>query len=357
MVFISNVSSVDASSTKNLGTVNVDSKDAIKVNNDNAPKFVKAPKIYSNSKKHTKIKTKKGKKYKFYTKYFLPVTWKKGGKNGGMEYWYNCQSIAISGKYMYILTSSGYNKDKGFIIRYDTSVLNKYSNGKNKHILKNIGTKMKNGKHLTKKQKRIKKAIKIGSVFNIGHGQSLSYNPKKKSLWMWQDKSKSKSHNLKLMKINMKTFKPSKIYKFKAKLNGKYLTTINNLNFDKDGAFYFDKNLKTKHNSLSTRIFCGKIHNNQIEIKLLAVITKRPGTYPQSIAVNKKNNRLYLVSDGAIYSMPISKLCDGTLTKNDFFYSVFSTKREFEGISFDNKGHAYLLILRGTEVLKSNQIY
>jgi hypothetical protein len=92
-------------------------------------------------------------------------------------------------------------------------------------------------------------------------------------------------------------------------------------------------------------------------MKLLAIIENRPGTHSQSISINHKNNRLYLVSDGVFYSMPLNKLISGTLSADDFYYTVLSTNREFEGLSFDSYGIAYLLVLRGTEVLISNNIY
>ncbi|MEA4957091.1 hypothetical protein SDC9_17038 [bioreactor metagenome] len=365
MVLFSTISSVDATIVKELGTSNVDYKDMVKINNDKAPNFIKASK-YLKSAKYSKtkgfekrkniLKTKYGKKYIFITKYFLPMSWKNGGKNGKTEYWYNCQSVVINGKYMYLLTSSGYGMNKGFVIRYDRNILDKY-NGKSLVKLRKLGAAMRDGKKLTKSQKSLKKAIKIGPKFIVGHGQSLTYNPKTKSLWMWQDNAKN-SNNLKLMKINKKTLKPSIIYKFKVKNTEKYFKQFHNLAFDRYGNFYTDKIVKTKKNPNGyICIFSGRLNHNKIKMKLLTIIKKRPGIYSQSLAINNKNKRLYLVSDGAIYSIPMVKLLNGNLKESDFYYTLFKTKREFESISFDKYGKAYLLILRGTEILKSNQIY
>lgn len=359
--------SIVSATTIKLDNINVDSKKAIKINNSNAPKFVSAPKVYSQSSKYSKtkgfeikkstIKTKVGKKYTFITKYFLPMSWKNGGKNGKTEYWYNCQSLVVKGKYIYVYTSAGYGSSKGFIIRYDTKILDKYNKGKDLYKLRKLGTCMRKGIKLTEEQKKIKKGIKIGKIFIGGHGQSLTYDPKSKSLWMWQDNN-YKSTSLKLIKIGAKTLKPYLIYKFKANFKGKYLTAFHNLAFDKNGNFYTDKTIKTKKNPLgSSYIFSGKLIDNKIQMKLLTIIKNRPGTYSQSLAINQKNNRLYLVLDGVIYSIPLNKLINGNLNLNNFYYTVFATKREFEGISFDKQGRAYLFILRGSEILKSNQIY
>ena len=363
---IFSINNVSATTVKELDNINVDSNKTVEINNTNAPKHVIAPKNYSISKKYAKtkgietkrntIKTKIGKKYTFITKYFIPGTWKNGGKNGKTEYWHNCQSMAIKGKYIYIYTSAGYGSSKGFIIRYDTKILDKYNKGKGLSKLRKLGICMKTGKKLTKEQKRIKKGIKIGKKFNGGHGQSLSYDPKTKSLWMWQDNNYNSS-NQKLMKISMKTLKPYLTYKFKAKLGKKYLKAFHNLAFDEKGNFYTDKTIKTKKNPLGySYIFSGRFHNGKIQMKLLTKIKNRPGTYSQALAINHKNNRIYLVSDGVIYSAPLTKLVKGTINMHDFRYSVFSTKREFEGLSFDNNGKAYLLLIRGSEILKSTAI-
>ena len=361
---VNNASAVDI---ENLNAVDVDSNKIVEINNTNAPKFVVAPKVYSISKNYAKtkgietnkniIKTKIGKKYTFITKYFVPGTWKNGGKNGKTEYWYNCQSMVIKGKYIYVYSSAGYASSKGFIIRYDTKILDKYNKGKGISKIRKLGMAMKNGKSLTKEQKNIKKAIKIGKIFVGGHGQSLSYDSKTKSLWMWQDDNYS-STDLKLMKISSNTLKPYIIYKFKVKLNNKYLKAFHNLAFDKNGNFYTDQIVKTKNNPLGfSYIYSGRFDGEKINMELLTKINNRPGTYNQILAINHVNNRIYLVSDGAIYSAPINKLIEGTIDMKDFYYTVFSTKREFEGFSFDSSGKAYLFLLRGTEILKADEIY
>lgn len=338
------------------------------LNNTNVPNFVEAPEIYESSynfykgnifeiEKNTIYGINGNKNYTFTTEYFLPTCWKAMDKSEDpSEYWYNCQSIAIDGKYMYILSSSGYNQNKGFIVRYDMEVLNKYNanNENGSWVLRELGYKVMNRKNLTKDQQALKQSMKIGPIFNTGHGQSLSYDPKTKSLWMWQDDG-SKSSKLKLMRIDKDTLKPNRIYKVSAKLNNRKINTFHNLDFDNDGNFYTEYVKRNESNpSGSSTIFMGNISNDTVKIKPLITLENRPGTHPQSIAVNPLIDRLYLVSDGAIYTMPIKKLLKYNLTKDDLEYTVFNTGREFEGISFDSEGNSYLLILRGTEILKSS---
>ena len=297
--------------------------------------------------------------YTFKTEYFLPMAWKNNGHSGTNEYWYNCQSIAIHGKYMYILTSSGYDLNKGFIVRYNMDILNKYNlSTSNLSLMRELGMDLENAGPLTKKQKAIKKAIKVGPVFNTGHGQSLSYNPKDNSMWMWQDDDSS-NYPIRLMSIDMNDLKPNKTYYLSVSHNNRKIKEFRNLAFDNEGNFYTDYIVKSKSNpNGSSVIFKGKVLNNvSLEIEHLGTIKNRPGTYSQSLSINPITNRMYLVSDGVFYTMPLDKLNNKTLVEADFHYSVFDTNREFEGISFDDAGNSYLLVLRGTEVLKSSDVH
>jgi len=103
-------------------------------------------------------------------------------------------------------------------------------------------------------------------------------------------------------------------------------------------------------------LFTGKIENDKLDFKLLAIVNNRPGRNRQCLAINDYSNKIYLVSDGIFYIMPLDKLKSRTLTKEDCQYVRFKTNREFEGLSFDNKGYAYLLTMRDPEVFKSTTI-
>ncbi|MCL2688053.1 MAG: hypothetical protein FWE58_05910 [Methanobrevibacter sp.] len=362
LLILSIFSTVNAVPTKDIGTFTVDTEKTLEINNENAPKFVQQPVKYSISSRYgettgfeTKkniIKTKAGnKKYTFRTEYFLPMSWK---NSNGWEYWYNCQSMLIQGKYMYVVSSSGYNLNRGFIVRYDMNILKKYklNSGKGLVELRKLGAALRDKENLTSRQKNILKGVKKGPIFNIGHGQTLSYNPKTKSLWMLRDVHPS-STKIKLMRISMKTLKPISIIKFSLNYNGKKMTSPRTLTFDREGNFYFTRNRDTK----SILIFKNRIINNKVESTLLANISNRPGTITQVIGINHVTKRFYIVSDGAFYTLALKKLNKGTLTQQDLHYTVLATKRESEGIAFDKQGRTYLLLIRGTEVMKANPIY
>lgn len=344
-------------------------KGPIFINNDNCPDFVKATKNYdisplfesTNGLETAKnvIETTDGNRnYTFETEYFLPMNWRGVKDTGTNEYWYNCQAISIQGKYMYVLTSSGHDLNKGFIVRYDMDILNKYNiSTNNSSSMRDLGYDLEYNNYLTKNQKAIKKAIKVGPIFNTGHGQSLSYNSKDNSMWMWQDDGSNKS--IRLMSIDMDKLKPNKTYNLSVNYKNHKIKQFRNLAFDKDGNFYADYTKKsTKNSNGSSLIFKGKVLNDtSVKIEHLGTVKNRPGTYSQSLAINPTTNRMYLVSDGAFYTVPVDELNNKTVSKDDFHYSIFDTNREFEGVSFDDEGNSYLLALRGTEVLKSTEVY
>ncbi|MDR0912915.1 MAG: hypothetical protein LBM96_09985, partial [Methanobrevibacter sp.] len=343
-------------SVVDFGVLDINIADFLFINNTNAPEFVNCPDVYEVSpffdstngfenKKNiinTKIintkenltKTENYENYTYITEYFLPMSWE------NHESWSNTQSIAINENYIYILVSFGNNQ--GFILQYDMDILNKYNisseedNGDRLSILRKLGNDISNNNELSAEQDVIKKSIKKGPTFNIGHGQSLSYDSQTDSLWMWQDDDYS-STELKLLNIDKNSLKPNKTYKFSIKCGENKIKVPHNLDFDKEGNFYFDYTLRSSSDSNgSSLIFKGKIKDNKIKIELLGCIENRPGTYAQSIAVNHLTNKLYLVSDGVFYTIPIEKLEGGNLTQEDLGYYVFNTSREFQGIDFDD---------------------
>ena len=83
--------------------------------------YVKVPHKYyhvAHTSKVHKIKSERGKKVTFTTRYILPSP----GKNG--QHWGNPQSIAMTGKkYMYIVYCPTHLRNKGRIVRFNTQML------------------------------------------------------------------------------------------------------------------------------------------------------------------------------------------------------------------------------------------
>ena len=75
-----------------------------------------------------------------------------------------------------------------------------------------------------------------------------------------------------------------------------------------------------------------------------------PGPRTQALAYNKRRNRLYMIADDSVISVPVSRL--GKLRKSDVQATQFSAKREFEGMQFTSDGSSYLLVNKGAEILK-----
>ena len=260
----------------------------------------------------------------------------------------NPQSVVITpdGRYAYIMyvnkgTAATELKWKGYVIRYDL-------NG----IRKNHKKEVKKGTAITLTKDDFK-YIKKGPTFVTGHGQAMSYNPVTKELWFI---GAPKSVKTNLQRINTSTLKPDK------KINFTLKDTVkmgNNLAFDSEGNAYFYT--RTSDNSWPTapkdsiKIYKGTIGDKSVSFKLIMQgIKYPPGPIGQGFAYNPANDRLYLVDDSAIMSVPVSKL--GSLKPSDVRISIFehsSTRREFEGLAFTPDGQGYFLTNKQPELMKT----
>lgn len=267
--------------------------------------------------KNTMKITKGFKKGKKFTRHYLL----KDDVFGGNAF-ENPQSIAVTpdGKVAYIMVAE----------KYSTKNENNWKGRVYKIDIKN------------------KKVIKKGPKFVVGHGQAMAYNPKTKQLWYVQ--------KVKSIKTNIKQISTSSLKVVKT-INFRMSSTVkmgNNLAFDKKGRVYF---YTRSHGSWgkndpknSIKIYQGKIGAKKVSFRLIMQgIKYPPGQIGQSLGYNPKSNRLYLVDDGEIISVPVAKL--GKLKKSDVRTSVFEGKREFEGLSFDNKGNGYFLTNKPYEIM------
>ncbi|MDR1833666.1 MAG: hypothetical protein LBQ92_03300 [Propionibacteriaceae bacterium] len=323
---------------------------SVSIDNSNAPAFVKTP-TYSRSPKYNSthsyetqpntIKTKAGNaKYTFKTKFFLPITYK---KNGDFSL---TQSFAMNSDYLFVYSANRSKPDTaGWVTRYDIDTLLKAGVDK-------AGTKMKElrlavtnmglGRKLNSTEKLVKAAMKIGPAIDCGHGQSLSYNPVRGTLFCFKS---MESGQAKLQEISPTTLKVINTWSF----SSGSVTIVRNLDWDSEGNFYFDK---PAAGDKSIRVYSGSIGSgNKIVLRQILTLSNRPGTLGQGIGVDREGGRLYLLTDGAFYSVPLAKVLDGTATKKDMRYTVLDTKRECEAIKFDESGRIYLLLNSGSEIL------
>ncbi len=258
----------------------------------------------------------------------------------------NPQSVAITpdGHYAYIMyvdKSSASNELnwKGYVIRYDLE-----------GISKNHKAEIKKGKAITLTTADFK-YIKKGPTFVTGHGQAMAYNPATKELWFI---GAPKSIKTNLQRINTSTLKPDK------KINFTLSDTVpmgNNLAFDSEGNAYFytrvaNNNWPTAPKD-SIKIYKGTIGKKSVSFRIfMQGIKYPPGPIGQSFTYNPSNDRLYLVDDGAIMSVPVSKL--GKLKPSDVRVSILehsTTRRESEGLAFTADGQGYYLTNKQPELM------
>jgi hypothetical protein len=311
------------------------------VNNASAPKIVKTYSFAGSSASAHTIKTKAGnEKITLKTTLLLPTSVK------GKHAWGHSQSSALVGKWLFVAQTLG--GSKGFIARWDLDKLRAAGvKGGSKKIRELSGGGAK----------KVRAALKIGPVFQMAHGQSLSYDAVTDRLYMWQNGYQSNPKYKRIAAISTATLKPVTVYQFRVTGMHGDIPVGNNLAFDGQGHFYYDQvqaNPSPGTSKGSVKFYRGTITPTGIQLELMdQVIKNRPGTLDQGLGYNQATGRLYLVSNGAVTSLPVAQLQAGTLQASDLRYSVFKTKREFEGLTFDQQGHGYLLCLGGPELLRS----
>jgi hypothetical protein len=298
----------------------------------------------SRTKKNT-ITTKRagGKSVTFKTLYLLPMRYQ-------AAHWGNPQSIEFSGdgRYLYVVYTEWQNSVRGWIVRYDLKLLKKY-----KISFKQLQTATMVGK--SKLNKKMKKCIKVGKPFITGHGQGFAFNPVTKELWEIQDRGipmKAGAYTT-LQRINKNSLVPDAKIAFRLKST---VAMGRNLAFDSEGNAYFNTYTGGGNWPGSVKIYKGRISTKSVSFELISQgIRFNAGTHSQGLGYNSVSNRLVIISDGCIQSVPVGRL--GLLNPEDVWQTTFSTKREFEGITFDREGYAYLICNRNSEVFKSTQVY
>ncbi|MDR1292522.1 MAG: hypothetical protein LBJ91_03890 [Clostridiales Family XIII bacterium] len=284
-----------------------------------------------------------GKKVTFKTKYLLPINFK-------TPRWSNPQSMAMDENtgYLYVLYTTKADSNTGWIARYDTKKL-----AKNKISYKDLATAKLSGDSAL--EKKMRDCIKYGPQFTTGHGQSLSFNPVTKELWEIKDTSMSVNPGAyaTVQRINKSTLKPDAAIKFRLKST---VTMGHNLTFDSSGNAYFYTYTGSGEFEDSLKIYKGWISTSAVNFELIPQGLKNsPGSHSQGIGYNPVSDRLVFVADGCISSVPVDKL--GHLSPSDVWQTKFKTNREFESVTFDKDGHAYLLTNRGPEIFRSTGVY
>lgn len=284
------------------------------------------------------------------TAFYLPVTLNQSGDFG------NPQSVAITpnGNGAYVAYVTNEASSIGWVTYYNLAKLRNVYGASTSNIAlirqaayaHSKGIK-NNGQYLA-----VLKSMKVGPEFNTGHIQSLALNPKNGQLWFTKTTGRAGAYGT-AEQVSTKSLKPINKINFRLVTpRGIKVTVGNNLTFDKQGKAYFSSYVG---GSRAMKIYQGTIAPKKVHFRLLYQgLRQRPGEKNQSIGYNAANNRLYFISDDSISSVSDSKLVSGKLKPGNVHSSVFSSKREFEGLAFSKNGQGYLLTNRGGELLSTN---
>lgn len=328
-----------------LSALTASSAHNTRILNDKNVHYINVPRRYLHVKlgrENNVVKATQGARVTFKTKYLLPQP---GYRN---QPWGNPQSMAVVGRYIYVIYCPIKWHNRGRIVRYDQRKLTELA----------ATPKEVQGAYSPTAgpaEKRVRQAIKIGKPFITGHGQSLAFNRRDHQLYMWRDTESAPRVPTTLdgviLRINQKRLQPDRQYRFR--LRGRSFTPHGGhvLAFDKRGKAYF----WTRPSKYHVYIYRGTIYAHRVKFQLTRQVLKQgPGTRVQSMAYNPKNDRLYLVADGSIASLPASKVTGrGRLTTRDVKWSKLTPNREFEGLDFASDGRAYLICNHFPEILTS----
>lgn len=314
--------------------------------NDRQVHYVTAPKKYAHAAHpHGRniMKSSRGAAVTFKTWYQLPLP----GYHG--QAWGNPQSVETSGRYLYVLYCPTAWHNRGRIVRYDLQKLKQTGLSATQLqtiYLAHVGAKL-----------AAQAAVKVGPAFVTGHGQSLAYNGHNHQLYLWCDREKKAATPINqygyINQINPKTLKTRYQIRFRLKTRHFAVPGGHVLAFDRRGRAYF----WSRPTSQTVYIYQGSVSWHHVYFRLTHQVLKHgPGSHVQSMGYNPHTNRLYLVADGSIASLPISKLAGkGHLTSRQVRWTRLASKREFEGLTFTKQGRAIVLSNHNPEVLMGNR--
>lgn len=265
------------------------------------------------------------------------------------------QSAAFGhdGHYLYVMyvdKQEATNQDQqGWAVRYDWTKLMQLGAGRPGQMgMLRLAAKHQASGRLTPQDRRVLACIKVGPVFVSGHAQSLAENPQNGQLWYVKAYDTARPNQM--VHLNPRTLRPETVVNYQGPFDlGAVLT------FDNRGQAYFWTHAKvaTPATPLGTvRLYRGTVNNQGIHFQVIQQrLASDPGFYAQSMGYDPASDRLYLVADESITSLPAAKL--GHLKKTDVGEINFNGQREFEGLFFiPSTGQGFLLTNRGAEIMR-----
>ncbi|TPR26161.1 hypothetical protein DY120_00235 [Apilactobacillus micheneri] len=215
-----------------------------------------------------------------------------------------------------------------------------------------------NGNTLLGQYEAVTDSVEASPLINIGHGQTMSYNPANNHLYLAQDDKLgdfSNDDKNQITELDANTLQPVHQYSFKLMHNGKNLG-LHTLAFDKQGRAYIGVHSGPNGVKKAYSLYIGSLNNDKVSFRPAKQVIHWAGSWNQNLTYNPVTDRIYMVSNDMVTSVPVDKLNAGTLTKKDVHYNAFNSHREWEGLTFDGEGHAYALMLWRGEILRSDYV-
>ncbi|XIF19488.1 MAG: Hypothetical protein AJITA_00139 [Acetilactobacillus jinshanensis] len=208
---------------------------------------------------------------------------------------YSPQGLVVNGRYAYVITNAtnsyerSHSNDTDSNRQAPASYING-DNGANQIIRIDLKHHVKDYNNNIRAARR---NVKVGPVFYGGHGQGLAFNPNSKQLWLLDNKAGQVNKTAASL-INLRTLTPQ------LRINFHFGdTTIgDDLAFDEQGK------------ALNVTEAGSDSFANMKLIK--QALRWAPSNVIQSLTYNSRNNRLYILGDGSITSIPVNRL--GRLT-------------------------------------------
>ncbi len=251
------------------------------------------------------------------------------------------------------------NKVRGHSVKNKKSTLKKFdkeiksTSAKLSKAIKSI-SKAKGANADLLKNVQICETAQLSPQVDIGHGQTLSFNPQNKHLYIVQDNIltdlQSMEDNNQVLEIDPNTMQPIRKYEFKMWRGSSSNLQLHTLAFDNDGNAYWGRK-----NGMGYMFFYGRLDQHDVQFQAAPAYFKNRGGSPnQDVAMNNATGRLYYITDDILTSIPVTEVRDGSFTASDIHYQVYDSKREFEDMTFDNQGYGYLLSLWPAQIMKSS---
>lgn len=199
----------------------------------------------------------------------------------------------------------------------------------------------------------IAQTAQLSPEVDIGHGQTLSFNPDNGHIYLAEDNTltdlASRDDNNTVLEMDPDTLKPIREYNFKMYHGDSANLQLHTLAFDSKGNAYWGRKFNGGY-----MFFYGRLDENGVSFQASpSYVGNRGGSTNQGVAVNPQNNRLYFVSDDILTSVPTSGVRSGDFSDGDIHYQAFNSGREFESLAFDQDGYGYLLALWPPELMQS----